>query len=151
MTAGLSPLEVMELGRPGVHPCPSEKTVQGTIVRVAKAVGFRVYSTSQYRASHVAVGMPDLKLFHPPLNLGLWWETKTYGKREWNRGEMRLKPLDPDQATFREYCAACRELYGWGALPEFYDMLLGRGLATRAGGTGQIILNQRGPAARRST
>ena len=82
-------------------------------------------------------------------NYGLWWETKTYQSRPWKKGELRLKPLSEDQIIFREYCTACAEAFGWGALPEFYAMLLGRGLASRAGGPqGQIILNPRGTARR---
>jgi hypothetical protein len=115
--------------------CPSEKEVQNAIVslacgsRVSPGLGFDKYSTSQYRASHISEGIADLKLYNDREGVAVWWETKTYQAKPWKTGDMVLKPLSHAQEGFRAHCRACNELFGWGALPEFYALLVLLGFA----------------------
>jgi hypothetical protein len=130
---------------------PSEKTIQQAIVdlacgsKVSPGLGFYRYSTSQYRASHVSEGLPDLILFQVKAGIALWWETKSYDGKLWKRGTVALQPLSPMQERFRLHCRSTGELHGWGALPEFYLMLLLLGFAQVSEG-GSLILNPRGDA-----
>lgn len=138
----LDAAESLQICNPKVAPCPREtKDVQPAIVSLAKAVGFEVYSMSQYRASHVAEGIPDLKMLHRRRAFGLWWETKTYYSGPWQKGILELKPLSEKQAEFRANAIACGEPHGWGALPDFYSTLLLVGLADRRSGV--IMLRPR--------
>lgn len=100
---------------------PLEKIVHRHVIDLFKRLGTVVYSTSQYRASHVAVGFPDLWCMHPRLAKAWFWEVKKYRKA----GFHPMKPetwvpesLRPEQAMFREHCLATGILHGWGGTSE---------------------------------
>lgn len=121
---------------------PSEtKVVQPQIIDLFKRLGFKVDPTSQYRASHIAYGFPDLVVFALPVAKMFFFEVKSY-LREWTNAAGQLvkfnlydestwrpKPLEPDQQIFREHCRACHQLHFWGGLPEARATLVELGVA----------------------
>lgn len=98
-----------------------EKAEQALVVRLFRAFGCTVRSTSQARASKVAPGLPDLLVHHRPSRRFWFWETK--------------RPcggaLSPDQIAFAEDCAACATRCGAGALRDAEAYLLALGIAYR--------------------
>jgi hypothetical protein len=122
---------------------PLERDQQHAIRRNAEAVGFTYRNLSQARPSKQSLGFPDIVLVHRPLGLFLFWETKTYEARPWRRGEAVLRQRSADQLAFAEDCAATRQLYGHGALTNFYQFLLGVRLAEMSA-SGAVILRARG-------
>ena len=122
--------------RSGKLKPPLEKHVQKAVIDLFKRVGCKVYTTSQYRASHVSVGFPDLYVRHPATRQCWWFETKTYEAAGWQpyrRDTWRPKPLSPAQVTFREEAVACGEHHYWGGEPEAEACLIELGLASRNG------------------
>lgn len=53
-----------------------EKEEQAAIIKLFRAHGFTVRSTSQSRASRVALGLPDLWVTHNTKPLAFWFEVK---------------------------------------------------------------------------
>ena len=112
---------------PVLKPLP-EKAVQSQVIDLFKKVGCHVYSTSQYRASHIAVGFPDLKVFCPVgSGAATWFECKARDAKG------RLKPLRPAQAAFRAIATASGEDYDWGDLEIAKQVLVRWGLADGQG------------------
>lgn len=70
-----------------------EREIQAEVVRIYRANGCVVYSTSSTRRSRIAAGIPDLIVFHAGAGVHLYHETKT------PRGKLR-----PDQVDFAEQC-----------------------------------------------
>lgn len=137
------------------HPAPTEKVVQQTVIGLFRALGTFVGSTSQYRKSGQAVGLPDLVCQHEGAGVGWWWETKAPFRRwrdhdtdPWteysplDRRTWRSKPLEPEQEKFRRRALACGQLHGWGGLVEAEDFLVEQGLAQRLA-SGLIQLRSR--------
>lgn len=117
----VAPAVVIAPGRSTTPVRPAgwkEKDEQQMGVRVLHAVGFRVWSLSQARASKQTSGWPDLKAFHPRRKLALWWEAK--------------RPDDPApwtlaQQAFAEMCALVGERYVLGATDDLRAMLRAEG------------------------
>ena len=117
----------LESATPVLKPLP-EKAVQSQVIDLFKKVGCHVYSTSQYRASHIAVGFPDLKVFCPVgSGAATWFECKARDAKG------RLKPLRPAQAAFRAIATASGEDYDWGDLEIAKQVLVRWGLADGEG------------------
>ncbi len=57
-------------------PVLAEKDVQRQVMAFFGPLGFAVVSTSQYRASEMAVGLPDLIGYHLACSLQFWFEVK---------------------------------------------------------------------------
>lgn len=113
---------------------PTEKAVQAQICALYRLAGCRIYSTSQYRPSHVSVGIPDLLVRHPARGVSWWFEVKTYQPRgfSWNdRATWHPKPLAPAQVVFATEAIQCGERHYWGGLPAAEDALIDLGLAMR--------------------
>lgn len=112
---------------------PLEKHVQQQIARLFAACGGVVRSTSQTRASRIAVGVPDL-LVHFPGVAFVFFECKTY-RRPWRPMDAptawRVNPLSPDQETFRADCEAAGVRHAWGGLPQAEALVIELGLAER--------------------
>lgn len=53
-----------------------EKAEQAAVIKLLREHGFTVRSTSQARASKVALGLPDLWCTHKTKPIAFWWETK---------------------------------------------------------------------------
>lgn len=136
---------------------PTEKDTQRAVVKLFRHAGCIVYSTSQYRASHIAVGFPDLFCRHLGMRLAFWWETKPPLARWRDRDKdpwtlyhpykpetWRPRPLDPKQAEFRDAARTCLELYFWGDLRSAEDALVTLHLAVRAD-NGTLLLQPHGP------
>lgn len=110
------------------RPVP-EKVVQQHVVGLFRTAGCVVMSTSQYRASHVAVGLPDLLVFapQPGIRASTWFEVKARDKAG------RLKPLRPEQVEFQQLCATCGTPYHWGDLEVCQQVLVSWGLGEYRG------------------
>lgn len=123
---------------------PLEKMVQQQITRLFAAAGGIVRSTSQTRASRVAVGIPDL-MIHFPGSGFVFFECKTY-RRPWRPMDppatWRPNPLSPDQVAFRDDCLAAGVRHAWGGLPQAEDLLVELGLAERRK-DGHLIVRKR--------
>ena len=133
------------------HNTVTEKDEQRAVVGLFRAVGATVYSMSQYRASHVAIGLPDLYVMHAPRGLAWWFECKRYegmwrrdgeavAYNPFDRSTWQAKPLAPPQAVFADHCCAVGIRHFWGGLREAEEALVELGLAVRAGNLG-ILLN----------
>lgn len=132
---------------------PTEGQVQATLCRLFAAAGWKVGSTSQYRASGQVVGLPDLLLRHVGLRRFAWWETKAPRGRwrdrpddpwtyftPYDRQTWRSKALRPKQEEFMTDALLCGELYGWGGLVEAEEFLIGRDQGVRlANGLFQLV------------
>ena len=130
----------MTLRAPRVPP-PLEKYEQQAVATLLRLCGFKVRSTSQYRASHVAVGIPDLILHHPGIGQGGWWEVKRYRQKGWHpikRDGWVPEPLRPEQEQFMQDALRSGQLFGWGGRLEAEIFVLGLNLARRAGNGGII-------------
>jgi hypothetical protein len=100
-----------------------EKEEQTEIARMARAFGFKVDSTSQYRPAKVSGGFPDLWLVHTRLPIALWWEVKRQvGGR-----------FSAEQLDFAANCARCGVGYGSGDRHAFAEKLIALGIAYRDG------------------
>lgn len=100
---------------------PLEKIVHRHVMDLFKRLGTTVYSTSQYRASHVAVGFPDLWCMHPRLAKAWFFEVKKYRQAGYNPMKPETwvpEPLRPEQAAFRDQCLATGILHAWGGTNE---------------------------------
>lgn len=113
-------------------PAPPERQVQAGIVALFQSVGIRVRSTSQYRASHVAIGIPDLILLGD--GWGGWYEVKTYqrGYQPFDRSTWVPKPLAPAQAAFLADAARAGQVAAWGGLLEAEALLIQQGYCVRS-------------------
>ena len=121
---------------------PLEREEQAVCVKLLRACGFIVRSTSQYRASHIAEGVPDLMLHHRGLRAAGWFEVKKYKARGYHplaRDNWRHEPLSEKQVIFREDALACGQLYGCGGRAECEEFVIGLWLASRAGNGGITI------------
>ncbi len=131
-------------------PRPLEKDVQKGIVRLFRSMGGIVHSTSQYRASHVTEGMPDLHNAFPFLRAWFWFETKRpLATAEFHPFKPYLwtpEPLRPSQEEFRQNCLATGAQHFWGGLKEAEDALISIGAAERVNGV--LRLTPRGRAAK---
>lgn len=112
-------------------PVPTEKAVQAGVVQLLRSVGLVVRSTSQYRASHVAVGIPDL-MVHGDGWSG-WFEVKTYraGWLPTDRSTWIPKPLRAEQAAFLADAAWGGQRTAWGGFNEAEQWLLDMGYLVR--------------------
>lgn len=123
---------------------PLEKDVQARCVKLLKLTGWTVYGMSQYRASHVAVGVADLFALHPRLG-SLWWETKPPVASWTDDAGVRVlfnpfKPetwrprrLSPEQETFRRNLIAAGQRHGWGTDRSLEALLIELGAGKRVG------------------
>lgn len=94
-----------------------EKAEQSAITKMARAISFSVYSTSQTRAAKVTHGFPDLWLAHPQRGFAGFWETKRQvGGR-----------ISHEQATFGVECIAANVPHGFGDRYEFAKWLTQHG------------------------
>lgn len=96
-----------------------EAREQQVITNVARAMGFRVRSTSQYRAAKISPDFPDLWLSMEAIGFAGWWETKR------QVGGARTS----GQVEFGEECLAARIPYGFGDRYEFASWLARRGFS----------------------
>lgn len=97
------PVLASELPRPS--SLATERIEQGEVVKVFQRFGCRVESTSQYRRSKVALGLPDLWFFCPPGTLKAgWFETKSGA--DWR--------FSGPQLEWAERCLATATPYGCG-------------------------------------
>lgn len=123
---------------------PSEtKVVQPHIVSLFRSAGCQADSTSQYRASHIVQGFPDLVVFAPAILKMFFFEVKSYLAEWTNDRGVRIrfnpfdeatwhpKPLEPAQVRFRERILTCGQLHYWGGVPEARATLVELGLAHR--------------------
>ena len=115
----------------GADGRPLEKAVQAQVVSVFRVHGCRVYSTSQYRASHVAEGFPDLYVMHPIA--GSWWFEVKRPKRSssfdrWKMETWEPEPLSPKQVAFRTSCHGCGVRHAWGGYREAVTLLQSLGI-----------------------
>ena len=101
-----------------------EKAEQALVVRLFRAFGCTVRSTSQARASKVAPGLPDLLVHHRPTRQFWFWETK----------RPQGGTLSPDQVDFAEDCEACRVAWYSGSLRDAESVLCDIGIAERGPG-----------------
>jgi hypothetical protein len=100
-----------------------EKEEQSEVAKQARAFGFKVDSTSQYRPAKVSGGFPDLWLVHTRLPIALWWEVKRQvGGR-----------FSAEQLDFAADCQRCGVGYGSGDRHAFAEKLIELGLAYRDG------------------
>lgn len=106
-----------------------EREEQEEIAKMARAYGFKVRSTSQYRPSKVATGIGDLILVHRARGIGLWWETKRQVGGE----------QSPDQQEFESDCRLVGWTYRLGDRFDFARYLLNLGLAEPGAGTCGIV------------
>lgn len=106
-----------------------EREEQAYIAKFAKGFGFTVRSTSQYRPSKVAEGLPDLILVHRARGIGLFWETKRQvgGKQS------------PEQAEFEADCRLVGWTYRMGDRFDFARYLLNLGLAEPGAGPCGVV------------
>lgn len=97
------PVLAIDLPRP--RSLAIERIEQGEVVKVLQRFGCRVESTSQYRRSKVALGLPDLWFFGPPGSLKAgWFETKSGA--DWR--------FSGPQLEWAERCLATATPYGCG-------------------------------------
>jgi len=134
---------------PKMRP-PLERIVQAGIIDLFRKIGIHVGSTSQYRASHVVEGLPDLICHALAINTFFWFESKSY-LPSWSDGDQvrrfnpyerstwRPHPLSEKQQEFRDRALACGVRHYWGGFPQAEDALIDLGLAYRAA-SGVLIL-----------
>ncbi len=104
------------------------------IAKHARVMKFKVRSTSQFRASQVARGLPDLWITHErnprrivgshePMAFAMWWETKRQvgGKRS------------SEQLDFGGECIDAGIPYGYGDRFDWLDYVESRGFKIPAG------------------
>lgn len=60
---------------------PLESAIQGEIWTALERIGCKVSSTSQYRPSRQALGMPDLFVVHVAWKVHTWLEVKRPGEK----------------------------------------------------------------------
>lgn len=109
---------------------PTEKVEQALIIRLFRLAGIRVRSTSQYRASHVAAGIPDLML-HGAGWSG-WFEVKAYQAKGYDRNNSltwKTKELRPEQMAFMADASRAGQVVGSGASLDAQRLLVIQGLA----------------------
>lgn len=106
-----------------------EREEQAFIAKMARAYGFEVRSTSQYRPSKVATGIADMILVHRARGIGLWWETKR------QVGGVQSE----DQAEFESDCRLVGWTYRLGDRFDFARYLLNLGLAEEGAGTCGVV------------
>ncbi len=95
---------------------PREKDVQTRVARFYASCGCHVYSTSQYRASRMAIGIPDLYVVHPRIG-GFWHEVKRPGGKQ-----------SDGQHLFQVEVEAAGVGYVLGGIDEAQAFLTARGL-----------------------
>jgi hypothetical protein len=94
-----------------------EKAEQWAITKMARAIGFSVYTTSQTRAAKVTPGFPDLWLAHGERGFAGFWETKRQvGGR-----------ISHEQLTFGGECLAAKIPHGFGDRYAFVEWLTQHG------------------------
>jgi hypothetical protein len=99
-----------------------EKAEQWAITKMARAIGFSVYTTSQTRAAKVTPGFPDLWLAHGERGFAGFWETKRQvGGR-----------ISHEQLTFGVECLAAKIPHGFGDRYEFAKWLTQHGFTPPA-------------------
>jgi hypothetical protein len=91
-------------------------SAQASVAALYRAVGFRVYVTSQNRTSRVARGLPDLFLLHPRLNKPACQEHKRPGE-----------PVTEEQQRFAEDWIASGGYYIRGDLDDAKSWLRAHG------------------------
>jgi len=133
---------------PRIKP-PLEKVVQRAVMQLFRAAGWTVRSLSQYRASHVAVGVPDLMMHHPRRGLFCWFEVKAPRPQGYDPRSRQNVPrtLAPDQLLFRMDAVACGQRHYWGGLAEAEAALIEMGCATRAPNGGLLLRGRQEVAA----
>ena len=98
-----------------------EAREQRRVIELFRAMGCRVYETSQKRAAKVTPGIPDLWVVCVRVGLAWWWETKrTAGGRH-----------SSVQLDFAEECALTGTPYGTGDRRAAEEYLIALGLAER--------------------
>lgn len=120
-----------------------EKEMQRAVVSLFRTFGATVHTTSQYRASHVAKGLPDLLCFHREKRLAWYFETKKYRRitstgthyEPFQPATWEPEPLRPDQRAFADLCLVCHLSHYWGGITEAKRALVELGLATWYGPT----------------
>jgi len=121
---------------------PLEKVVQASVIDLFRKAGIHVGSTSQYRASRVAEGIPDLLCHAEKIGAFFWFETKSYhpkvpgswiGFNPYDRLTWSPLPLSPKQIEFRLRAVACGVRHFWGGLPQAEDALVALGFGVRVG------------------
>ena len=90
-----------------------EKAEQHAIWKMARALGWKVYTLSQPRATKQTPGLPDLWLTATACGFAGWWETKR------QVGGARTTA----QEEFGEECRRARIPYGYGDRYEFASWL----------------------------
>lgn len=96
-----------------------EKAEQRAVWKMAKAVGFDVYSLSQARAAKQTPGLPDLWMYrHARSPLAFWWETKRQIGGE--RSDAQIK--------FGQQCEHAGIPYGHGDRYDFAAFLEKHGI-----------------------
>jgi len=136
---------------------PVEKIEQRFVVDLFRAVGATVYPMSQYRASHVAIGLPDLYVMHPKAGLAWWFECKRY-EALWRDGDAvvayhpmdrrtwKPKPLAEPQIRFATECRMAGQRHYWGGRREAELALVALGLAEASGDGIRLLARMRGAA-----
>lgn len=121
----------------------TEKEIQRQVVTLFRTFGTIVHTTSQYRASHIAKGLPDLICFHRDHRLAWWFETKKYRRvtaagvpyKPFQPATWEPEPLRPEQQTFADLCLVCGQRHFWGGITEARQALVELGLAKWYGPT----------------
>jgi len=118
-------------------PRPLEKAVQAQIVTLFRHAGGVVRSNSQYRASGVSLGFPDLHVSFPRIGKWTWFEVKRPKLAGFDFGKPQTwqpEGLRPDQEKFRDDCLATGQPHSWGGLREAEAVLVAFGLAAMLNG-----------------
>lgn len=110
-------------------PNIEEDEEQIEVVRIFRAYGATVRSTSQKRPSKVAPGIADLIVMFPARGFALWWEVKRQVG-----GEQR-----PDQIEFEKDCRASGWTYRLGDRYDVARYLINIGLADEGDGPLGIV------------
>lgn len=101
---------------------PLEREVQSEVVQFFRGHGCVVRSLSQYRASMVSVGIPDLHISHPKKGYWFWFEVKRPKKHKdfhrFKRETWLAEPLRPAQEAFRLDCLATGQPFYFGGVQE---------------------------------
>lgn len=97
----------------------SEKREQAEVVKLYRAFGFEVFTTSQSRASRVSVGIPDVYAINPTKRVALWHEVKR------SNGARVSQP----QLRFAMLCAEAGVVHLMGDRQVARDFLVDRGIA----------------------
>lgn len=96
-----------------------EKEEQAECVKIYRAHGCLIYSTSQYRAARVSVGQPDLLVFQPRVHAFWFHEVKRpAGGRQ-----------SSAQCEFEQLCRACGIRYVLGDRRAAWQTLRDLGVA----------------------